>query len=61
METGVFEIELTDGRIFRIVYLNSSQKKRFINLYSRIKHKCKRVTYITNGLHTVTQFETILI
>jgi len=59
METGIFEIELNDGRTFRVFYANSTQKKKILNSYNRIKSNCKELRTITNGIHTVRQWEKI--
>jgi len=60
METIVFQIELNDGRIFRIFCANSTQKKKVINSYYQIKDKVKKITTITTGIHTAQQYEKIL-
>lgn len=56
METGIFEIELNDGRIFRIFYGNSTQKNKVLTSYSQIKRHCKELRTITNGIHTTNQW-----
>jgi len=60
METIVFQIELNDGRVFRIFCANSTQKKKVINSYYQIKDKVKEITTITTGIHTAQQYEKIL-
>ena len=60
METIVFQIELNDGRVFRIFCANSTQKNKVINSYYRIKDKVKEITTITTGIHTAQQYEKIL-
>jgi hypothetical protein len=60
METIVFEIEFNDGRIFRVFCANSTQKKRVIQSYHKIKSKAKDIRVITNGIHTTKQYEQIL-
>lgn len=57
METGVFQIDLKDGRIFRIFCANSTQETKIIQSYYKIKDKVKEFKMITNGIHTVNQFE----
>ena len=59
METTLFEIELIDGRIFRIFCGNSSQKRRFMASSYKIKHLVKSTKEITNGIHTVNEWEKI--
>ena len=60
METIVFQIELNDGRVFRIFCANSTQKKKVIDSYYQIKDKVKEITTITTGIHTAQQYEKIL-
>lgn len=60
METIVYQIELNDGRIFRIFCANSTQKKKVIDSYYQIKDKVKEITTITTGIHTAQQYEKIL-
>lgn len=59
METIVFQIELNDGRVFKVFCANSTQKKRVIQS-SLTNDKVKEVSTITNGLHTAKQYEQIL-
>lgn len=60
METGIFQIEFLDGRVYKIIYSNRTQKKRIIIAYSKIKAQCKSIENTANGLHTVTQLETMI-
>lgn len=60
METIVYQIELNNGRIFRVFCANSTQKKKVIESYHRIKDKVKEITTITTGIHTAQQYEKIL-
>lgn len=60
METGVIQFEMLDGRIFRIVYLNSTQRNRIIKRYSANQIKCKSYFFLIKGLHTVSQFEEMI-
>lgn len=58
METIVFQIELEDGRIFRVFCANSTQKKKLINEhYHKFKNNLKEVKVITSGVHTLKEFE----
>ena len=59
METTLFEIELNDGRIFRIFCRGKNQKNRFRQSARDINHLTKRVTEISNGIHTIKEFEEI--
>ena len=60
METIVYQIELKDGRVFRIFCANSTQKKKVIESYGRIKDKVKEIRTITTGIHTAKEYEKIL-
>ena len=60
METGVIEIEFNDGRTFRIVYLNSSQKKTIMDSYNALENQVNGYKVITNGLHTTKQWKQLL-
>lgn len=62
METTVFEIELTQGRVFRINCENRSQKKRVLNSFYRLQDRglAKSIEPIINGIHTVKQWEQIV-
>lgn len=60
METIIFQIEFNDGRIFRIFCANSTQKRKLINSYYKIKDKVKEITTITTGIHTLQQYEKLI-
>lgn len=60
METTVYQIEFKDGSTFRIFCANKSQIDRVITIYNKQKDSVKEITEITNGIHTVKQFEKIL-
>lgn len=57
MSTGVLQIELKDGRLFRVSYSNSNQEKRLYIHLNSIKNKIEIVKTITRGVHTVKEFE----
>jgi len=56
METIVFEIEFNDGRIYRVFCGNSTQKKKVINSYYKIKDKVKNIKTITTGINTTNEY-----
>ena len=56
METIVFEIELFDGRIFRIHCANSKQKAAVVASYYESGHAIKAIRTLTTGLHTTKQW-----
>ena len=60
MMTTVFEVKLIDGRIFRVFCGNSNQIQRFRNSIQKIQHYKPYVREITNGIHTVTQWDKII-
>jgi len=60
METIVYQIELKDGRTFRVFCANSTQKNNVTQSYYRIKDKVKEITTITTGIHTASQYEKLL-
>jgi len=60
METIVFQIELNDGRVFRVFCANATQKKKVIESYYKIKEKVKEIRTVTNGVHTHQQYEKLL-
>ena len=60
METIVWEIELLDGRIFRVFCANSTQKRKVIESYSKIKDICKEIRVITTGIHSTKEWEKIV-
>lgn len=59
MTTTLFELKLYDGRIFRIFCRGKNQHKRFLLMYSKIKNEIESVEEISNGIHTITEFEKI--
>ncbi len=60
MQKSVFEIELMDGRVFRIFCDNKKQEEK-LNKQVRLLHpKVKYFIPIANGIHTQKQFEEIL-
>lgn len=57
METGVYQVQLKDGRLFRIFYANSTQKNKLLKQFNSIKDKIEIVKTITNGINTAKEFE----
>lgn len=60
METIVYEVELTDGRTFRVFCANAAQKKKFVDSYKKVEHLYKSSRVITTGVHTQKQWEKIV-
>lgn len=59
METTLFELKFYDGRIFRVFCKGKAQKARFWLMHSKNKNEIKTVDEISNGIHTITEFEKI--
>ena len=59
METTIFEVKLNDGRIFRVFCANGTQKKKFRATICELKHLNPCVSEITNGIHTMLQWNNI--
>jgi putative component of toxin-antitoxin plasmid stabilization module len=50
MEKGVIEINLNDGRMWRVYFANSTQKNKILRSTSKIKDKIKSIDFITHGV-----------
>lgn len=59
METTLFELKLYDGRIFRIFCKGKNQHQRFLMMHSKLKNEIESLEEISNGIHTITEFEKI--
>ncbi len=59
METTLFEVTFYDGRIFRVFCYGKAQKKRFSIFTQKIKNMVESITELSNGIHTITEFEKI--
>ena len=59
METTLYQVNFIDGRIYRVFCQGKNQKKRFSSKIGRLSllGKIKDITEITNGIHTITEFE----
>lgn len=60
MESLVFEIELTNGSIYRVVCMNKKEKAKVVESYYSLGHHIKDVRVLTNGLHSAKDFLKIL-
>jgi hypothetical protein len=60
METTLFEVKFFDGRKFRVFCYGKSQKERFKKVTQVIKKEIETVTVISNGIHTMTEFQKII-
>lgn len=59
METTLFEVNFFDGRKFRVFCYGKSQIKRFIQFTNKLKNEIESITELSNGIHTISQFEKI--
>jgi hypothetical protein len=57
METGVYQIEFKDGRIYRIFFANGTQKKKIIQSYHSNQDQLKSIDLLSNGIHSVSEWE----
>ena len=57
METTLFEVKLLDGRIFRVFCRGKNQKKRFREKVEELKSEIAYSHELSNGIHTITEFE----
>jgi hypothetical protein len=62
METALFEIQFNDGRIFRVFCANSTQVRKTLLDYDKLKKegKVNLLKTISNGIHTTAQWHKIL-
>lgn len=59
METTLFKITFKDGRVFKIFCANKHQKLRLLNAYHTVEGTAG-IEDITNGIHTIKQWEDIV-
>jgi len=59
METTLYELTMKDGRKFRISAENKHQKNRVLKTFRELGYNNK-LECISNGIHTVKQFENIM-
>lgn len=60
METTLFEVKLLDGRIFRVFCRGKNQIKRINNKLFSLREQIETVQIITNGIHTIEEFEKLI-
>lgn len=58
METTVYEVQLKDGRTFRVFCANKKQKRRFTKALVKSGKNCT-FTVMTNGIHNIKEWESI--
>lgn len=60
METTLYEVKLKDGRTWRVNCENKAQKDRFMKTLHSITDQVEGWRAITNGIHTIKQWEAIV-
>ncbi len=60
METILYEVEFTDGRVFRVFCRGSKEKQRFADSYNKVAHLFRSCRVITNGIHNLKEWEKIV-
>lgn len=56
METTLYQIKFYDGRIFRVFCYGKNQKKRLNEKVLTLEH-VESVIELSNGIHTIAEFE----
>lgn len=61
METSLYKITFKDGREYRVFCANRKQKERMHKAWNELLKKDNetKVEVMTNGIHTIKQFEDI--
>jgi hypothetical protein len=59
MQTTLFEIMFYNGSKFNVFCANSKQVDRFLKFIYKNKNDIKYWKELTNGIHTIKQFEQI--
>jgi hypothetical protein len=59
METTLYNVTFFDGRTYRVFCRGKNQKQRFNNFTQKIKNEIESIAVITNGIHTISEFEKI--
>lgn len=57
METTLFEVKFYDGSKYRIMCFGRAQKKRFFTYIENHKDEVESWCELSNGIHTIAQFE----
>ena len=59
METTLYQVNFIDGRIYKVFCRGKNQKKRFRSKIGNLTlvGKIKNVIELSNGIHTITEFE----
>ena len=59
METSLYRIEFSDGRVFKVFCANKAQKQRFVTSMQQFRGEDTKYYPIENGIHTIKQWEQI--
>jgi hypothetical protein len=60
METGIIQVNLIDGGVFRVHFANKKQKKRIIFSLIKNTEKISEWSLLQSGIHSTKDFETII-
>ena len=60
METGIIQVNLIDGGIFRVLFENKNQKNRILLSLKENTEKISEWGLLTHGIHSTKDFETII-
>jgi hypothetical protein len=60
MVTVIFEVKFFDGRVVRVNCRGKNQINRFLTHIDKLKLEIEGFREITNGIHTITEFENIV-
>lgn len=59
MTSTLYQVKIHNGRIFRIFCKGKNQHKRFFDFTQKIENMVESIEVISNGIHTITEFEKI--
>jgi hypothetical protein len=60
METGIIQVHLIDGGVFRVLFENKNQKNRILLSLKENTEKISEFGNFKNGLTSTKDFETII-
>jgi hypothetical protein len=61
METTLYKITFTDGRIFKVFCANKAQKERWFTSMANTDHlEIESIEQVENGIHNIKQWEDII-
>ena len=60
METGIMQINLTDGGVYYVHFANKNQKNRILLSLKENREKISDWRLLKSGIHSTKDFETII-